>query len=1034
MRGYTRVTNPRPHPFLLLIILVLVLAGAGGGCAGGAMAPGAPQAEGRPSEAMASAPMAAPPPPPGGAKMDEEVSGKERKPAEKEAKTWKRSQLGAHTVRVKIGDRDELPVRSMQANVTLDGFMARVVLDLVVKNDRGGTYEGTLQLRLPEGASPYFFAFGEQVLAVAGDAPAFFPADKARGMGSDPVAIMAGRADAWRGPKEARMVPKEQAALAYRDTVQRAVDPALLEWSGPSVFSARVFPLSANRSHRIVVGYDVPLTRIGGDLEYTFDLPEKVERKVVDIAVAAPAGASLEATPKAAPTPGAGRSFFRFEDPAAKELSIRVKKPAPAHLVSADGAYFAADVTPALAATAAARGSEAALFLVDTSLSSNPDRMNVWLKLVEAILRNNRDTLKQFNVLFFNVEQSFWKQGFAANDDASLADLRAHAGALALEGATDLGAALRRAASPPGGAARWDLFLLSDGAATWGESDPFVMTRALAKGGAGAVYAYQTGLAGTDIETLSVLARETGGAVFSVTGDAEVKSASTAHRARPLRLVDAKVAGGSDLLLAGRPRFVYPGQMLRLVGRGRPDKGAELELTLDADGAPRAVRVPIGDALTSTLAMRAYGQVAVAQLEELLPATEKLSPAYARRFRVTGKTCSLLMLESEADYQRFGIRPEDDATAVGQSPAARVVADTLAQIAGTLGDPKRAFLGWLHELPRRAGVAVDLPQGFQAAIERVPEAGFRVDAAPLAVVHRDRASIPDPVQKALASHQLDYDLFSAEAARRLRAGGPADALKALSSMVEESPGDAVLGRDVGMSALAWGMPAEGFHLFRRVATARPYEPPTYRALAQSLVRLGKIDLAMAYFEVALAGRWAARFGDFRKIVAIEYLELLRRIQSGELKTGMPEFARDRYAAVTQEVQLGHADLVVMITWNTDATDVDLHVVEPGGEECYYGHRYTASGGQITQDVTQGYGPEMYVLPRAPAGKYEIRAKYFASDRNRTSARTKVSALIFEDWGTPRQRVTEKTVVLEYGKQMHDLLTVSRGASLQVAKP
>ena len=60
------------------------------------------------------------------------------------------------------------------------------------------------------------------------------------------------------------MVPREQAAIAYRDTVRRAVDPAILEWSGPGIFSSRVFPLAANRASHIVVGYDVPLNRIGG--------------------------------------------------------------------------------------------------------------------------------------------------------------------------------------------------------------------------------------------------------------------------------------------------------------------------------------------------------------------------------------------------------------------------------------------------------------------------------------------------------------------------------------------------------------------------------------------------------------------------------------------------------------------------------------------------------------------------------------------------------------------------------------------------
>jgi uncharacterized protein YfaP (DUF2135 family) len=117
--------------------------------------------------------------------------------------------------------------------------------------------------------------------------------------------------------------------------------------------------------------------------------------------------------------------------------------------------------------------------------------------------------------------------------------------------------------------------------------------------------------------------------------------------------------------------------------------------------------------------------------------------------------------------------------------------------------------------------------------------------------------------------------------------------------------------------------------------------------------------------------------------------------------------------------------MVVISWNTDNTDVDLHVIEPSGEECFYQHTQTQSGGRLTRDVTQGYGPEMFILPQAPKGEYTVRAKYFASDRNRASARTKVHALVFENWGRPNEKVSEKVVTLELGKEMHTIATFSR---------
>lgn len=986
-----------------------------------------------------------PAPPPGAAPIEaakteakEDAGDKDGKAADdkpaasKPATTWKRSQLAAHSIKVEVGDNESLPVRSMQAKVMLDGFMARVVLDFVVKNNGPRQYEGTLKLRLPTGSSPYYFAFGQDAVAIAGDAvPAFFPTERVRTMGADPIQIRNDRQALWQGVKEARMVPKEKAALAYTSTVRRQVDPALLEWSGPSIFNARVFPLVPNKNHRIVLGYDVPLTRIGDDLEYTFDLPDNVASKAIDIAVTTPQGASVDATPAAKPFQDTTRKYYRFDDPAAKTIAIRVKKPAPAYVVGTDaptGSYFAADVTPQIPASTAAKGRDTALFLVDTSLSSNPDRFNVWLELLGSVLENNQDTIKQFNVLFFNIEQSFYKPSFVPNDATNRQGVRAFANTLALEGATDVGAALVRATKAPTSASSYDVFLLSDGSATWGESDAFTMVRRLEKTPVGSIYAYNTGLAGTDTDALSLLTRETGGALFSVTGSSEVKQASTAHRNRPLRLVSATVTDGSDVLFAGRPRFIYPGQTLRVVGRGAPAKDAALELKLDAGAGEQTVKVPLGQPISSPLAIRAYGQVATAQIEELAPVTEAMSKAYSIHFRVPGKTASLLMLESEADYQRFGIVPEDFAKTIKSAFASRVVEDSLSLAAASIGNPKASFLRWFDALPTMTNVSFSPPPAFRQALERMPEQSFRVDAAPLEIKQRDKKSLPKAILDELASHKLDYDRISAEADRRRANASAADALKALSSLVEENPGDTVLARDVGISAVSYGLSADAFHLFRRVATSRPYEPQTYRAMGQALTRLGQADLAIAYFEVALAGRWDARFGDFRKIVAVEYFDLLQRVISGSLKSSIADFAKQRLPQIAREVQIDTADIVVMITWNTDGTDVDLHVTEPGGETCFYGHRNTRMGGRLTQDVTQGYGPEMYVLKNAQSGQYLVQAKYFASDRNRASTRTKVSVIVIEDYGTQAQRMSERVVTLAYDKDMHDLFKIGRKAS------
>jgi hypothetical protein len=302
---------------------------------------------------------------------------------------------------------------------------------------------------------------------------------------------------------------------------------------------------------------------------------------------------------------------------------------------------------------------------------------------------------------------------------------------------------------------------------------------------------------------------------------------------------------------------------------------------------------------------------------------------------------------------------------------------------------------------------------FRTAVAQMPEAAFVVPAAPLAAQLRGKAQHSPTTARMLASHELDYDAITADSNARLRRS-PADALKALSSLVEQHPGDAVLARDVGYSALDLGLRQQAYHLFRRVAEIRPHEPDLPRDGAGPH-RVGKYDLALGYYEIALMGEWDPRFGELKAIVELDYLRFLRRVTTGKGNASstpsVSDYAKSRLATLARKVGIDRADVVVTITWNTDNTDVDLHVTEPGGEECFYGHPETHSGGKLTRDVTQGYGPEMYVLPHAPSGRYEIRAHYFASDANRASARTKVYVTVIENWGTASERATDQVVTL-----------------------
>lgn len=207
-------------------------------------------------------------------------------------------------------------------------------------------------------------------------------------------------------------------------------------------------------------------------------------------------------------------------------------------------------------------------------------------------------------------------------------------------------------------------------------------------------------------------------------------------------------------------------------------------------------------------------------------------------------------------------------------------------------------------------------------------------------------------------------------------------------------------------------PAAAYHLFRRVIQQRPYEGSTYAAIGQCLSQLGSADMAMVFYELALGCQFQNQSDDFRKIVATHYASLLRRVAANELPSSVQDFAVARAESLKRTVGSEEWDLIVSMMWNTDQTDVDLHVREPTGEECSYRNRKTRIGGQITSDIRNGFGPEMYRIETAPEGEFDVRARLYRSHQNRTNDSNMIFLTIYRDYGRDNEQVVHKTVLLQ----------------------
>jgi len=958
------------------------------------------------------------------------ATSKKSKTKKGEAKTWKRSNGEVNRVRLQIGDKEALPLKSRKISVKIDGFRARILMDCFFYNDRNRRFEGTFKLRLPNGASPYFFAFGEtthQLKVVASKQKMSSLGEKmTENWSFHPDSVLAHRKKGWSTVKQARIVPKQKAANAYTKTVAQAIDPALMEWSGADVFNCRVFPLMPKKVHHIVIGYDLNLLEVDDQrvLELALGNAQEKAPLRVELLVKGVNPNALEVSPKTRSKIIRESTHFGWSQPKRNVIKVTVDEKSPVLLKSPvnDGVnYFATAFKTNLPKVPRTDLKENAVFLLDVSLSSQPDKFNVWLKTLVAVLQNNQDIIKNFSVMCFNIEAFWWKEKLVKNTNRNLRRFLRFANRLSLEGATDLGVALEELnqANWLKGSSKY-LFLLSDGDITWGENSLYSLSKKITS--ENELYAFSTGFSGTDPRVLEHLTRSTKGAVFSIINEDEIQEVSKNFRFAPWRIEDIQMKGADDFILAGKPQYLYAGQKLILAGRFRQLQQPKLEIQVSQKGKnqkrkKRNFSLSFDQQITSELAKRVYGQIATTQLESLGYMAEKEAIQYAVHYRVPGQTCSFVMLESDREYRRFKITKEDNTKFI----AGNTVKDLLQKLLlknnlEQLGNAKLEFLHFLQKLEKgESGVKLTFTQQLKSLIEGLPLKAFEVKSPKLNTRRRTTRGMATELLADLQGGNPTYAMVNEWAEVRKRRNKD-EAIRLLSSLVEKNPGNTNQLRDIGFSAMKWDMPQHTYFIFKKLIDFRPYQPPSYQLIAQALDQMGKYELAILYYEVILQAKWNDwDHKDFRLISALDYLRFLRKITASKVNF-FKEYAKGRIGTLETWVNNtkyngDQKDLLVYITWNTDNTYVDLFIKEPSKEVCSYHRKKTKEGGIMTQDV-EGLGPVVYYADKAQRGKYTIRVNYYNEEWERASTKTRVYVVIYRNWGKENEKVIRKVVTLD----------------------
>lgn len=228
------------------------------------------------------------------------------------------------------------------------------------------------------------------------------------------------------------------------------------------------------------------------------------------------------------------------------------------------------------------------------------------------------------------------------------------------------------------------------------------------------------------------------------------------------------------------------------------------------------------------------------------------------------------------------------------------------------------------------------------------------------------------------------------------------ALRVLSNVAELELGSPALLRVLAHRYTQLGELELAASVFRAVLQLLPEEAQSYRDLGLVLADSGAYPEAIALLETVVTGVWDDRFPEIELIALGELNRIVARCQR--------ETGATHHTLPASLIKNLDVDVRVILTWDADLCDMDLWVDDPIGERANYSHTRTQIGGRFSRDFTRGYGPEEFLLKKGIKGKYTIHVHYYGTSQQTLTGATTVQVEIVRNWGRPnevRQAVTRR---------------------------
>lgn len=957
---------------------------------------------------------------------------------------------------------DAVKLKKLNIDVQITGNIATTVMTMTFYNNSNRVLEGELTFPMPEGVTISRYAL-----------------------------------DINGKMREAVPVEKAKATEVFESIERRRVDPGLLEKVEGNNFRTRIYPLPANGSRTIVVGYEEELNFNNGNV-LRYHLPLDYNQPIESFALKTTVFESV-LKPELGEQPDGSfnlkangntyvgelnKTNYQPKNGLTINLPKRNDLPEVQMQKASSGYYFLANVFPKSESRPRKWSNQIGL-IWDTSLSGLQRDTKKELELLDLIIKRKQNLTIQLGLL----NNEFKNGGTFIISNGNWKDLRKILENIVYDGGTNFSAVNAQSFQAE------EYIFFSDGLSTFGRN-----SIALNK----PVQTINTSLQ-ADYSTLKYISLKTGGQFLNL------NSLSTNDAFKQLSQENLQFLGiknGADV------RQTYPSMHINVNGHFSLAgilNGLNTDFVLQFGyGNTVTVEQPIRlnateHTLSSVDVSRVWAQKKVSEMDIQYEANKDDISALSKQFGIVTRNTSLIVLENLEDYLRYDIAPPAELRqaydAVLKQRRVNLQEHKKDLLNAAVAMTKDLKTWWNTDFSYKAPIKSkdDYPVPVRDVIVTAPAETQNISATPLPRP-ASRPPAPPRVERAReteAKDQLNEVVVVGYAAQAKRME-TASSTTVIRSKAMNNANVSLAGRVAGVSiqntnnAIREQQPAilipefksdkdymknlvgKPDSAYRAYLEMRPNYITTpmfyfdvanwfyqqkdsvraltilssiadldlenadlYKILAYKLKQTGNYNSeifitekvlqwrpmdAQSYRDYALAladaGQYQTALNNLYKVLTQNYNSqtadrdqgieeiIISEINNLIAKHGNKLNTKDIDKRLIQPLPV---DVRVVLNWNKNDTDIDLWLTDPTGEKGYYSNPRTKIGGRISNDFTEGYGPEQFMIKKAVKGKYKIEVNYFGDRQINISGPTTVTAEIYTRYATGKQQ--RKVIVL-----------------------